>query len=169
LAPHEHPVLQGDRVRLRPSSERDLDTLSEWFATRANFRWWGGRALGRDEVAAKYIGRRCPTVEAFIVESDGRAIGYAQYHLEGPNEAGLDMLLLPEFRGRGLGPEVASVMINHLRAVLGVVVITADPMLDNDRAIAAWLKAHFVIEHAWPDHPGGPALLMRHVPSGPAS
>lgn len=85
----------------------------------------------------------------------GQPIGYIQYHLEGPGQAGLDMMLLPGFRDRGLGPRAARVMVAHLRLAFGWEDITVDPAQDNPRAIRAWEKAGFVIERQWPDHPDG--------------
>jgi RimJ/RimL family protein N-acetyltransferase len=117
--------------------------------------------LDRDEVAAKYVGRWCPRVESFVVERDGEAIGYIQYHLEGPGHAGLDMLLLPAYRDRGLGPAVARLLIKFLRTTRGWTDLTVDPARDNPRPIRAWQKAGFAIEREWPDHPDGSALLMR--------
>ena len=112
------------------------------------FRWWGGHPLPRDVVAAKYTGRRCPRVESYLVEFEGQPIGYIQYHLEGPGEAGLDMMLRPGFRDRGLGPKAARLMVAHLRLAFGWVDITVDPAKDNPRAIRAWEKAGFVIERS---------------------
>lgn len=117
----------------------------------------------------RYTGRRCPRVESYIVEFEARPIGYIQYHLDGPGQAGLDMMLLPEFRDRGLGPKVARVLVAHLRSALGWTDITVDPAQDNARAIRAWEKAGFTIEREWPDHPDGPALLMRLTPPASAS
>lgn len=168
-ASHSHPVLRQDGLVLRPSAEDDLDRLAQWFADPEVFQWWGGRPLSRDVVAAKYTGRRCPRVESYIVEFEAQPIGYIQYHLEGPGQAGLDMMLLPGFRDRGLGPRAARVMVAHLRLAFGWADITVDPAQDNPRAIRAWEKAGFVIEREWPDHPDGPALLMRLAPPAPAS
>jgi RimJ/RimL family protein N-acetyltransferase len=109
-------------------------------------------------------GRRCPRVESYIVELEAQPIGYIQYHLEGPGQAGLDMMLLPAFRDRGLGPRAARVMVAHLQQAFGWTDITVDPAQDNPRAIRAWAKAGFVIEREWPDHPDGPAVLMRLAP-----
>jgi aminoglycoside 6'-N-acetyltransferase len=153
-----------EKLTLRPSTDHDLDLLAEWFADPEVFRWWGGRPLGRDDVAAKYTGRRCPRVESFIVDLGGRPIGYIQYHLEGPGQAGLDMMLLPAFRGRGLGPRAARMLLGHLRSERGWTDITVDPASDNPRAIRGWEKAGFAVEREGPDHPGGPALLMRLQP-----
>ena len=158
---HPHPVLEEDALRLRPSTEDDLARLERWFADPEVYRWWGGRPLTREAVAAKCIGRRCPMVESFIVEFTGQPIGYIQYHLEGPGDAGLDMMLLPDFRDRGLGPRAARMLLAHLASARGWADITVDPAVDNARAIRGWEKAGFVIEREWPDHPDGPALLMR--------
>lgn len=158
---HVHPVIRDGSLTLRPCNEDDLDLLAQWFADPAVFRWWGGEPLTREEVAAKYTGRRCPRVESHIVELRGQAIGYIQYHLEGPGQAGLDMVLLPEFRDRGFGPQVARAMVAHLQSTFGWTDITVDPSLDNPRAIRHWQKAGFEIEREWPDHPDGPAVLMR--------
>lgn len=162
---HAHPVLEDGELRLRPSTEDDLDELAQWFADPEVFRWWGGQPLSRNDVAAKYTGRRCPRVESFIVESLGQPIGYIQYHLEGPGQAGLDMMLLPLFRGRGLGPRAARILVGHLRSARGWTDVTVDPARDNVRAIRGWEKAGFRVEREWPDHPDGPALLMRLGPA----
>jgi aminoglycoside 6'-N-acetyltransferase len=158
---HPHPVLEEGEMKLRPSTEDDLGRLERWFNDPEVYRWWGRRPLSSEEVAAKYIGRRCPRVESFIIEFTSQAIGYIQYHLEGPGEAGLDMMLLPDFRDRGLGPRAARLLVAHLASARGWTDITVDPATDNPRAIRGWEKAGFVIEGEWPDHPDGPALLMR--------
>ena len=150
---HPHPVLEEGRLSLRPSTGDDLARLERWFADPEVYRWWGGRPLSREDIAAKYIGRRCPRVESFIVEFAGRQIGYIQYHLEGPGDAGLDMMLLPDFRDRGLGPRAARMLLAHLASARGWTDITVDPAIDNARAIRGWEKAGFVIEREWPDHP----------------
>jgi aminoglycoside 6'-N-acetyltransferase len=161
LMDHPHPTLEAGGLRLRPSTHDDLDLLARWFATPGIYRWWGGTPLPRDEVAAKYTGRRCPRVESFIVEFHEEPIGYIQYHLEGPGEAGLDMMLVPAARDRGLGPMAARMLVEHLILNRGWRDITVDPAQDNARAIRAWEKAGFRVERKWEDHPDGPALLMR--------
>jgi aminoglycoside 6'-N-acetyltransferase len=158
---HLHPTLEAGELRVRPSTPDDLDLLAQWFAEPEIYRWWGGKPLHRDEVAAKYTGRRCPRVESFIVELGDEAIGYLQYHLEGPTTAGLDMMLVPAMRDQGLGPMAARLLIEHLLCDRGWRDITVDPARDNGRAVRAWEKAGFRIERPWNDHPDGPAILMR--------
>jgi aminoglycoside 6'-N-acetyltransferase len=162
---HVHPVLEAGPLRLRPSIQSDLDLLARWFANPAVYRWWGRKPIPRDIVEAKYTGRRCPQVESFIIERDGRPIGYIQYHLEGPGDAGLDMTLIPAARNQGLGPMAARMLIDRLVRDVGFRDITVDPLQSNGRAIRAWEKAGFRIERPWNDHPDGPAYLMRfHLP-----
>ncbi len=166
---HPHAVLREDELTLRPSTEGDLDRLATWFADPEIYVWWGGLPLSRGNVAEKYIGRRCPDVESFVIEYESQPIGYIQYHREGPGQAGLDMMLVPEFRGRGLGPKAARILVEHLRSALGWTDITVDPASANPRAIRAWQKAGFTIHGEWPDHPDAPALLMRWQASDAAS
>ena len=54
-------------------------------------------------------------------------------------------------------------LIAHLRTARGRTDITVDPASGNARAIRAWQKAGFHVDQEWPDHPDGPALLMRHA------
>lgn len=163
---HRHPTLELEGLRLRPSTPGDLDLLASWFATPEVYRWWGGRPLLRDEVAAKYVGRRCPQVESYIIELHEQPVGYIQYHLEGPGDAGLDMMLVPTARDRGLGPRAARLLTGHLARDRGWDDITVDPAQDNPRAVRAWQKAGFRVERQWDDHPAGPALLMRLAEPG---
>ena len=154
---------------LRPSREDDLDRLAQWFADPEVFSWWGGRSLSREVVATKYTGRRCPRVESYIVELEGQPIGYIHYHLEGPGEAGLDMMLLPEFRDRGLGPKVARAMVAHLQTAFGWTDITVDPAKDNPRAIRAWEKAASRSSGSGPTTPMDrrSSCASRHLPWNP--
>jgi aminoglycoside 6'-N-acetyltransferase len=158
---HEHPVLLAGDLSLRPATPDDLDRLAGWFAEPENYRWWGGVPKQREEVAEKYIGRRCPRVESFLIQLADEPIGYIQYHLEGPGQAGLDMMLTPAWRDRGIGPCAARLLIRHLVLDRGWTDITVDPAEHNRRAIRAWEKAGFGFDRDWPDHPNGPAILMR--------
>jgi aminoglycoside 6'-N-acetyltransferase len=166
---HDHPVLLEGEISVRPATADDLDTLAKWFVEPDNYRWWGGIPKRREEVAEKYIGRRCPRVESFLIELSDKPIGYIQYHVEGPGRAGLDMMLTPTWRDRGIGPRAARLLIRHLVLDRGWTDITVDPAADNNRAIRAWDKAGFTIDREWPDHPDGPAILMRLRPQEEAA
>lgn len=145
---------------LVPAAEEHLPLLAEWFADPEFVRNWGGRPLSREEVAAKYIGRRRPAVVSFLVLRGDAPVGYAQYVTAGPHEGGIDMVLLPHVQGRGHGPDAARALIRHLHTVAGWDRVTVDPEASNSRAIRAWSKAGFR-----PVGPRGSQLLMECRPA----
>ncbi|MFI8483980.1 GNAT family N-acetyltransferase [Streptomyces rubrogriseus] len=136
-------VLEGALTRLVPTTEDDVDLLSRWFASPDFVEHWGGVPLSRDEVAEKYVGRRRPSVESFLVLAQGTPVGYAQYWHAGVAEGGIDMVLAPEARGRALGPDAARALLAHLGGTLGWRRVTVDPVRGNVRAVRAWEKAGF--------------------------
>ncbi|WNI20539.1 GNAT family N-acetyltransferase [Streptomyces sp. ITFR-16] len=133
----------GVFTRLVPTTEDDLDLLAGWFAAPEFVEQWGGVPYSREEVAEKYVGRRRPRVGSFLVLAQGVPTGYAQYWYAGEAEGGIDMVLTPEGRGRGLGPDAARALVAYLREVLGWRRVTVDPAAGNLRAVRAWEKAGF--------------------------
>ncbi len=153
-------MIRGRLVDIRPATEDDLDLLAGWFADPEFVRWWGGEPLTREVVAHKYVGRRAPAVESYVVEERGRPVGYIQSWTDDSGQSGgIDLVLVPSARGRGLGPDAGRALAEHL-VRRGRTPVTVDPALDNLVAIRAWEKAGFVSEGEWPDHPDGPALRM---------
>ena len=73
-------TVTGELTSLRPAREDDLDLLTRWFGEPEVYRWWGGSPLPREAVAAKYVGRRRPRVESYVIEAHGTPVGYIQYH-----------------------------------------------------------------------------------------
>lgn len=136
-------VLDGVLTRLVPTTEDDVDLLARWFASPDFVEHWGGVPIARDEVAEKYAGRRRPCVESFLVLARSTPVGYAQYWHAGVTEGGIDMVLRPEARGRGLGPDAARALLAHLGGDLGWRRVTVDPARGNVRAVRAWEKAGF--------------------------
>jgi aminoglycoside 6'-N-acetyltransferase len=157
-------MIHGERTMLRPVSPADLDLLAGWLADPGVYEFWGGAPLDRETVDAQFIGGRYPGVQVFIIVADGRPIGYIQFwHTDDDPTAdngGIDMVLLPAERGRGLGPDAARAIIDYLIRERGWRRVTVDPALDNPAAIRAWARAGFVADHEQPDHPDGPALIM---------
>ncbi|MFG2311469.1 GNAT family N-acetyltransferase [Streptomyces sp. NPDC048566] len=136
-------VLDGVLTRLIPTTEDDVDLLGRWFASPDFVEHWGGVPISRDEVAEKYLGRRRPRVGSFLVLAHGTPVGYAQYWQAGVAEGGIDMVLAPQARGRGLGPDAARALLAHLGGTLGWRRVTVDPLRGNVRAVHAWEKAGF--------------------------
>jgi aminoglycoside 6'-N-acetyltransferase len=136
-------IIQGERTSLRPVAVTDLDLLTGWFSDPEVYRWWDGYPKPREEVAAKYLGRRPapPVVRSFIIECEGEPIGYI-HHWEADVEphdesGGIDMFLIPSQRERGLGTDAGRAMVRYLLREHGWRRVTVDPYLDNPRAIRA--------------------------------
>jgi aminoglycoside 6'-N-acetyltransferase len=129
---------------MRPTVVEDLDLLGRWFADPNFVAWWGDRPKSREEVERKYVspgdGRR-----AFVIEADGNPIGYIQAWSDEPPDGGIDLVLVREMQGRGLGVDAARSLARSLRAE-GWRRIIADPLAANGHAIKAFEKAGFVRE-----------------------
>ena len=95
-----------------------------------------------------------PHVDAYVIEANGVPVGYLQaWFGETADEGGLDMFLIPEARGCGIGPDAARTLARWLLTHGGRQRVTVDPYLWNERAIAGWTKAGFrPIEEREPDH-----------------
>jgi aminoglycoside 6'-N-acetyltransferase len=106
-------------------------------------------------------------VSPFLVEADGKPVGYLQVHDLGDDGCGgLDMFLVPWARGRGLGPDAARAMARHLIEERGWGRVTVDPYRWNEIAIKGWRKAGFVevSSHEADDEHAAPWVLMEFVP-----
>ena len=152
-------LVRGRLTTLRPADAGDVDRLVAWHADPDVSRYWDDAAFTRDEMEAR-LAR--PDVDAWIVEENGEPVGYLQTHAgaaSGGGEAatarpidraaeggsgGLDMFLAPSGRGRGLGPDAARAMAQHLLEARGYARVTVDPYEWNEAAIRSWQRAGFV-------------------------
>ena len=134
--------LHGRLTQVRPATEEDADLLAAWHSDPGVSRYWDGETFTRDELLARL---RRPDVDAYIVEADGKPVGYLQTWWEDdePRRGGLDMFLVPGARGRGLGPDAARTVAESLHAS-GWSRVTVDPYDWNEPAIRAWRRAGFV-------------------------
>jgi aminoglycoside 6'-N-acetyltransferase len=131
----------GHRVRgaltsLRRATDDDVARLVAWHDDPDVARYWDDERFTETEMRER-LAR--PGVEAWIVEADDEPVGYLQVH-----SAGLDMFLIPSARGRGLGPDAARAMTEHLLDERGWTRVTVDPYMWNEQALRAWRKAGFV-------------------------
>jgi aminoglycoside 6'-N-acetyltransferase len=108
--------MQGNLTAVRPAAEDDVDLLVRWHADPDVARYWDGEIFTHDEMLERL---RRPTVEAWLIEENGCAVGYLQVWADGDGGGGLDMFLVPQARGRGLGPDAARVVAEHLRTERG--------------------------------------------------
>jgi aminoglycoside 6'-N-acetyltransferase len=144
---------------LRPAAEADVDLLVGWHADPDVARFWDGKTYTSTEMVER-LAR--PHVEAYVVEADGEPVGYLQAWRGEGGEGGLDMFLVPEARGRGLGPDAAAALAGHLVRDRGWTRVTVDPYLWNERAIRGWRRAGFepLEERPADDEHMAPWLLM---------
>lgn len=151
-----HETIEADGVVLRPTTEADLATLRALFTDPGVYERWGGLAPSDDEITAKYVGRRSPAVECFIVEEGARPVGFVQYHVavDGGEGGRMDLVLLPGERGRGVGTAVVRALVEFVQTRLGWHRFTVDPDVDNTRGVMFWTKVGFVAVGIVEDEPG---------------
>jgi aminoglycoside 6'-N-acetyltransferase len=153
--------VRGELTALRPAVEDDADLLVRWHANPDVARYWDDETFTRDEMLERL---RRPAVDAWVIEENGRAVGYLQVWAD-RDGGGLDMFLVPEARGRRLGPDAARAVAEHLRSEREWRKITVDPYLWNESAVRAWRRAGFRdVEERSPDSEHeAPWLLMEFV------
>jgi aminoglycoside 6'-N-acetyltransferase len=139
-------VLEDGRVRLRPTSVGDLAMARGLFTDPGFYEHWDGAPKADAEIVEKYLGARRPGVECFFVEVDGSVVGFTQYHAadDGDQGGGMDLVLLPQARGQGIGTAVVRLLVGHIQRTLLWCRITVDPEVDNERGVTFWSRVGFV-------------------------
>lgn len=136
-------ILRGRRVVLRSAVETDADALLAILAEPEVARWWP--TFDRPRVLRELIAER-EAEEGFVIELDGRIVGYIQAAEEVDPEfrhASIDLFLSTGTQGQGLGPDAIRVLAADLIDRRGHHRITIDPVAENSRAIAAYAKVGF--------------------------
>jgi aminoglycoside 6'-N-acetyltransferase len=136
-------TLYGRQVTLRAPTADDADALAAILAEPEVARWWPG--FDRVRVLDELIAER-PAEEPFVIEVDGRVVGYLQVAEELEPEfrhASVDLFLAASAQGRGLGPDAIRAVAADLIDRRGHHRLTIDPVAENTRAIAAYLKVGF--------------------------
>jgi aminoglycoside 6'-N-acetyltransferase len=146
--------VRGRLTSLRRAGTEDVERLVSWHADPEVSRYWDGETYTRAEMENR-LARE--DVEAWIVEERGEPVGFLQVH-----SVGLDMFLIPAARGRGLGPDAARAMAEHLVREQGSKRVTADPYAWNEGAVRAWERAGFaeISRHEADDEHTAPWILM---------
>lgn len=151
-------TLRGDRVILRPATGDDVPRLAAILAEPAVAAWWD--VCGEEQVRRELIDR-ADGVVGFVVEAEGRVVGFVQYwEEEDPTfrHAGIDLFLDPAWHGRGLGTDTVRTVARHLIADRGHHRLTIDPAVDNRPAIRCYERVGFrpvgVLRRSWRDNDG---------------
>ena len=132
--PNDPPVLESDRVRLRPLLASDAADVFALYSDPEVCRYWSfapWTALAQAEAwLAERMPMRPPSVYGWALTEPGedRFIGTtALFSLSGPNaRAELGYSLLPSRQGRGLAREAVRLAIDHGFGPLGLERIEAD-------------------------------------------
>jgi RimJ/RimL family protein N-acetyltransferase len=157
--------------QFRPITEADISVLMSWLNEPHVAEFWQESQdieVFREKFLFGLSGRG---VAAYIVELEGRAIGFIQSYeaaLVGggwwPGFSrgifGIDQFIgEKDLIGRGIGTELIKAFVETLFDDPTVSEVIADPDPNNGRAIRAYEKAGFVKVREITT-PGGPAFLM---------
>jgi aminoglycoside 6'-N-acetyltransferase len=135
------PVLQGERVLLRPVTPADLDALVAIIQSPGVREWW----WESDDEARLREGLPNDGC-AFVIEADGETAGWLGFEEEddpGYRHASIDISLDPRFHGQGLGPDAIRTVIRWLADEKGHHRFSIDPSAANERAIKAYESVGF--------------------------
>src|ERR1700736_3593137 len=107
-------TLEGSQVRLRPASRADLPALLPIRKTPEVYAHWRG---GEDLVAAIEEDLAEPGSTPYVIELDGRVVGWIQWSSEEDPDyrhANIDIYIDPAVHGRGVGTDAVRTMARHL-------------------------------------------------------
>jgi aminoglycoside 6'-N-acetyltransferase len=136
-------TLEGAQVQLRLAERADISDLARIRRTPQVFEHWRG---GDDLVAAIEEDFAEADVVAYVIELDGRVVGWIQWGAEEEPDyrhANIDLYVDPAVHGRGIGSDAVRTLIRHLINDHGHHRITIDPSVDNLAAIRAYSKVGF--------------------------
>lgn len=161
-------MAQLNDVRLRRTTLDDFDVVAALFRDPGFYADWGGAMKSDEQIAAGYLGGRFPDVECFLIEEAGAVVGFAQIHVadDGGEGGGMDLVLLPHARGRGIGSVVVRVLADLVRVERRWRRFTVDPDVSNNSGVNFWAKAGFVAERVVYDDAGRPPYWIMAWPTG---
>lgn len=138
----EHPILIGERVKLRLLTENDLPRLLEIMLQPGVREWWPGYDMARLRIDT--LGD--PDATSLAVELGDDFVGLVMYTEQSDpyyKSAGIDIALDVTCVGQGLGSDTLRTVVRYLFETRGHHRITIDPAQANERAIGAYRKVGF--------------------------
>jgi aminoglycoside 6'-N-acetyltransferase len=135
------PVVDGERVTLRPIAEADLEPLAAIIREPGVADWWG-----ESDEPGRLRENLLMDGAAWAIETDGELAGWLGFTEETEPEyrsVGLDISLAGRFQGRGIGPDALRTAIRWFAAERGHHRFTIDPNAANERAIRAYAAVGF--------------------------
>jgi aminoglycoside 6'-N-acetyltransferase len=137
------PVLDGERVRLRPGGPADAPELHAILAEPTVACWWG-EPEPAEAIAASLAGDGDGVL--LVIEVGGQVAGGIQYFEETDpmyRHASIDIYLSGRCQGRGIGTEAVALLARYLFGQRGHHRLTIDPAAANHGAIRCYQKAGF--------------------------
>jgi aminoglycoside 6'-N-acetyltransferase len=135
------PVLQAERLTLQPLSDDDVEALLPAVYMDGIREWWGDTS-DPDYQREGFHNEGA----AFAIYVGAEIAGWLAFHEETEPDyrhVALDIMLLPEHQGQGLGPEALHTAIRWFIDDRGHHRFTIDPTIDNKRAITAYKAVGF--------------------------
>jgi aminoglycoside 6'-N-acetyltransferase len=136
-------TLHGKWVTLRPPTASDVAELARIRETpEVRDRWRGGD----DMVAAVEQDLAEPDSIPYVIEHDGRVVGWIQWDAEEEPDyrhANMDIYLDPAVHGRGIGTDAVRTLARHIVDDHGYHRVVIDPAADNAAAIRSYAKVGF--------------------------
>jgi aminoglycoside 6'-N-acetyltransferase len=135
------PVIEGERVTLRPITEADLEPLAAIIREPGVADWWG-----ESDEPERLRENLLMDGAAWAIETGGELVGWLGFTEETEPEyrsVGLDISLAGRFQGQGLGPDALRTAIRWFAGERGHHRFTIDPNAANERAIKAYAAVGF--------------------------
>jgi aminoglycoside 6'-N-acetyltransferase len=162
----DHPILEGERVTLRPVADADRLRLRAILAEPEVARWWALSSVVSDS------GEPDDSEVELVIQVDDEVVGAIQYAEEDDPDyrhAGVDIYLTTALHGQGVGPDAIRTLARYLFEERGHHRLTIDPAAHNRAAIRCYEKAGFrpvgLMRSAWRDPEGSwrDVLLMELI------
>jgi aminoglycoside 6'-N-acetyltransferase len=135
------PVLQSERLTLQPLTDEDVEALLPAVYEPGIAEWWGDTSdPDHQREGFRNDGN------AFAIYVDDTIAGWLAFHEETEPDyryVALDIMLLPDFQGQGLGPDALRTAIRWFVEKRGHHRFTIDPSAENTHAIAAYESVGF--------------------------
>jgi aminoglycoside 6'-N-acetyltransferase len=133
------PVLESERLTLRPAGEGDVDALAAILAEPDVRAWWGAYDAGR-------VRRELAEIPSWAIEVDGIVSGWLHANEEAEPDypsVAFDVLVGERVRGGGYGREALRAAIRWFADERGHHRFTIDPAVENERAVRAYETVGF--------------------------
>lgn len=146
----------GLRIRRLTDSPADIAVMAKWLSDPRVLEFYEGRDNPHDEEKVRQVFIADKTIDACLIEYEGRPIGYVQFYgldedgmaeyglAPGPVAYGMDQFIgEPEYWGRGIGSAMIRLVVEYLVRERGAGRVVMDPVTTNLRAIRAYEKCGF--------------------------